>query len=77
MLAARHGRGRQPSASRIGWEWPYLGAGMSAPSDHVRSAFPLVALIVEGEPPMYRIETVVLVSLYALLAPLIITLALR
>ena len=50
---------------------------MSAPSDRARSAFPLVELIVEGAPPMCRIETVVLVSLYALLAPLIITLALR
>jgi hypothetical protein len=50
---------------------------MSAPRDHGRFAFPPVAPIVEGEPPMYRIETVVLVSLYALLAPLIIALALR
>ena len=54
-----------------------LGAGTSAPRPAPARAFSLVVRIVEGEPLMHRIETVVLVSLYALLAPLIITLALH
>jgi hypothetical protein len=40
-------------------------------------AFPFVVWIVEGEAPMYRVETIVLVGLYALLVPVIITLALH
>ena len=51
---------------------------MSTASHHVRSAaLPLVAWIVVGEAPMQRIEMAVLVSIYALLMPIIIALALR
>jgi hypothetical protein len=42
-----------------------------------RSAFPFVARIAEGETPMHRIEMIVLVGLYAVLTPFLITLALH
>jgi|HubBroStandDraft_1064217.scaffolds.fasta_scaffold852179_2 hypothetical protein len=56
---------------------PTQGAGELALSERARSAFCPVTRLVEGEAPMQRIEMIVLVGLYALLTPLIITLALR
>jgi len=63
-------------APRIGWECRDQDRACQPRAIVPAPAFPHIARLVEGEVLMYRIETIVLVGLCALLVPFILVLTL-